>query len=468
MNDIWIVKNEQQVDAQGITFNLSSKNNKSNIKSDIENLWRMFSLENVSPIIEDFLIIGMAIFTVDKKVSRKFSTDGWSRGIIVHIPVLELQKWLTIKTKLEKTLSFLSGDTWSLSFYSTEERFRGDKINKDYSVKNRDTFDCVSLFSGGLDSFCGALTLMEEKKNPLFLGFKEYPLLIKRQQSLFKEIQQAYGQQSSDFVQFSVTPSKPININESVAGESTSRSRSFLFIAGAVAVASIIGENTPVYIPENGFIGINVPLTQSRSGSCSTRTTHPFFLKLLNEVLDEIGITHQVKNFYSGMTKGEIVKEHKNNVVFRERFKETLSCSHPCQGRYDGVSPPVNCGYCYPCLIRRASLIVNDFFDDHYNVNYELNRSFIEVNNKLDGKASDLKAVLFTLKRYVDKRHDQSFIRRLLRIQGPLTSEEINSYERVYRESLKEILQMIDYEEVTNGGGLKNYMDLKESYEELS
>ncbi|WP_051318369.1 hypothetical protein [Cohnella thermotolerans] len=293
MSNVWIVKNEQQVEAEGITFNLSSKNNKSNIKTDIENLWRMFSVENVSPIIEDFLIIGMAVFTADKKISRNFSNDGWSRELNVHIPVLEFQKWLSVKTKLEKTLSFLSGDFWNISFYATEERFRGDKINKEYSVKNRDSFDCVSLFSGGLDSFCGALRLMEGKKNPLFLGFKEYSLLIKRQQDLFKSIQEVYNQQSSDFVQFRVTPGKPFNINESVVGESTSRSRSFLFIAGAVAVASIIGENTPVYIPENGFIGINVPLTQSRSGSCSTRTTHPYFLKLLNEVLDELGLAEQ-------------------------------------------------------------------------------------------------------------------------------------------------------------------------------
>ncbi|MFF2889070.1 Qat anti-phage system QueC-like protein QatC [Paenibacillus sp. NPDC057967] len=467
MSDVWIVKNEQQVEAQGITFNLSSKNNKSNIKSDIENLWRMFSLENVSPIIEDFLIIGMAIFTVDKKISRKLSEDGWSRELNVNIPVLEIQKWLTVKTKLERTLSFLSGDIWNISFYSTVERFRGEKINNQYSVKNKNSFDCVSLFSGGLDSFCGALTLMEEKKNPLFLGFKEYSLLIRRQQSLFKEIQEAYKQQNSDFVQFGVTPSKPLNINKSVAGESTSRSRSFLFITGAVAVASIIGENTPVYIPENGFIGINVPLTQSRSGSCSTRTTHPFFLKLLNEVLIEVGVTTQVTNVYSSMTKGEIVERHQNNPVFRENYKATLSCSHPCHGRYDGESPPVNCGYCYPCLIRRASLISNEFFEDQYNPNYELNRSFIEKNQKLDGKASDLKAVLFTIKRYVENRNDQLYIRRLLRIQGPLTSEELDSYERVYRESLREILQMIDYEEATNGGGLKKYMDLKESYEEL-
>ncbi|MBT2157721.1 hypothetical protein KK420_10710 [Clostridioides difficile] len=35
--------------------------------------------------------------------------------------------------------------------------------NGNEMIKNRD-FDCVSLFSGGLDSFCGALRLLENNK----------------------------------------------------------------------------------------------------------------------------------------------------------------------------------------------------------------------------------------------------------------------------------------------------------------
>lgn len=61
--------------------------------------------------------------------------------------------------------------------------------------------------------------------------------------------------------------------------ENTSRGRSLLFLCAAVSIAGIMGKQVPVYIPENGFIGLNVALTNGRKGSCSTRTTAPLFFK---------------------------------------------------------------------------------------------------------------------------------------------------------------------------------------------
>lgn len=464
MAKIHFMKNNQDIaEINGIIYNLSTKNNKSNIKTDVENLWRMFSLQHLSKIIEDLLIVGIAVFTADKKIPRKTAKDGWSRELNLEIPVLEYDRWKSVENILNETLSFLSGDKWNISFYSTTERFRGDKENKKYNIKNASSFDCVSLFSGGLDSFCGALTLLNNKRKPLFVGFKEYNLLLKRQHELIDAIKKQYNQSSMDFIQFNVSPRKPINTSEEMTfGESTSRSRSFLFITGAIAVASAIGENTPVYIPENGFIGINVPLTQSRSGSCSTRTTHPYFLKMVNELLNKLNIKHQVINFYSGNSKGEIISEHKNNAVFKNIYKQTLSCSHPCQARYDGESPPLNCGYCYPCLIRKASLIANGFIHDKYNPHYTLSKRFIDDNNKIDGKASDLKAVLFTIKRFIDNEYKPLFVKRLLRQQGYLTNVEFQIYEEVYKKSINELVIMVNHEDKINGGQLKKYMGLRE------
>ncbi|MEC1564073.1 Qat anti-phage system QueC-like protein QatC [Bacillus velezensis] len=463
MSSIWFVKNNDEiVKENGIIFNLTPKNNKSNIKTDVENLWRMFSLQYLPEVVEDLLMVGIAVFTADKKIPRKTAEDGWSRDINLNIPVLQYEKWESVKSLLVETLSFLSGDNWNISFYTTNERFRGDKVNKKYNIKNATSYDCVSLFSGGLDSFCGALTLLNNKRNPLFVGFKEYNLLLRRQLELIGSIKEHYSHSNMDFVQFNVSPRRPTNTTKDmIFGESTSRSRSFLFITGAIAVASAIGKKAPVYIPENGFIGINVPLTQSRSGSCSTRTTHPYFIKGVNELLKKLGIEHQVENFYSAMSKGEIIVEHKDNDVFKTMYKETLSCSHPCQARYDGESPPLNCGYCYPCLIRKASLIANGFVDDKLNSHYTLNKGFIEENNKIDGKARDLKAVLFTIRRYVVNEDKPFFVRRLLRKQGYLTYDEYQSYERLYKESLRELLIMVKHEDETNGGQLKEYMGLK-------
>lgn len=78
--------------------------------------------------------------------------------------------------------------------------------------------------------------------------------------------------------------------------EITTRARSFLFIAAGLAVASSFGDDVPLFMPENGFIGINVPFIASRAGSLSTRTTHPHFIARLVEALDAVGIGNELSN----------------------------------------------------------------------------------------------------------------------------------------------------------------------------
>lgn len=458
---IKFVKNQQvESPSNELIFNFSLDNSESNIKTDIENLWKIFGSHKLTNVVEDFLLIGIAVFSVDKVVSRNNAKDNWGRSICIKIPVLEFEKWIDNKSILEESLAFLTGDTWKIEFYHTEEKFNMHN-QLEFELTNSIKFDSVSLFSGGIDSFCGALKLLKENYNPIFVGFKEYPLLIERQISLFESIKSNYSQQKIDLLQFYVSPTIPEFPIDSVEyGESSSRSRSFLFIAGAITVASLIGKSVPVYIPENGFIGVNVPLTQSRIGSCSTRTTHPYFLSLINHLLNEVGIKHEIINFYSTKTKGEIIAENKNNIVFKNRYMDTLSCSHPVQSRYNKVSPPINCGYCYPCLIRKSSLIVNGFTDNHYNPEYKLNKGFLETNISEDGIASDLRALLYSIRRYIDNKNNSIRIRGLLRRQGRLSIDELNSYERVYRNTLEDLISMIEYEDNENSSNLKGFIGI--------
>ena len=62
-------------------------------------------------------------------------------------------------------------------------------------------------------------------------------------------------------------------------------------------------------VPENGLIALNVPLDETRVGSFSTRTTHPFYLSLWNELLVGLGLNLSVKNPYWNKTKGEMAGE---------------------------------------------------------------------------------------------------------------------------------------------------------------
>ncbi|EEM58614.1 hypothetical protein bthur0007_35600 [Bacillus thuringiensis serovar monterrey BGSC 4AJ1] len=104
----------------------------------------------------------MAVFGVDRVVSRDKAQDCWTRNIKLYIPVLEIEKWIENKLLLESILDFLSGDKWDIEFRSREftekeieakkriEEFNGEKINK----------ETICMFSGGLDSFIGAIDLL--------------------------------------------------------------------------------------------------------------------------------------------------------------------------------------------------------------------------------------------------------------------------------------------------------------------
>src|SRR5262249_6827304 len=130
----------------------------------------------------------------------------------------------------------------------------------------------------------------------------------------------------------------------------------FLFLALGTTVANAIGENTPLFIPENGLISLNVPLTSARSGTLSTRTTHPFFISLYEELLDSLGIPIKIEMPYRFCTKGEILQNAKGQTTLQAGARVTMSCARPSAGRYQKRSPGKHCGYCVPCLIRRAAM----------------------------------------------------------------------------------------------------------------
>ncbi|WPC42848.1 Qat anti-phage system QueC-like protein QatC [Clostridium sp. JS66] len=461
--NIWINKCKKEIMThefvESYIFDLNNKNNKSNIKNNIQDLWRRFGLKEIKSINEDLLIIALSIFAVDKRVPRKLFSDSWTRVLKVSIPVIDIDKWNNVKVDIEKLLGYLSGDIWILNFRKSNERYRNNKINKNYNVIKDKEFDCVSLFSGGLDSFSGAVKLLEENKKVCFIGFREYGLLAGRQNQIYSILNSEYEKIKKELILFNGTPYSLLDKNNSKSNfgvENTSRSRSFLFLSGALAVASIIGDNVPVYIPENGFIGLNVPLTMSRKGSCSTRTTHPYFIKNFNKILSKIGIKNTISNFYSFKTKGEIVQEVCNTKAFKNGANLTISCSHPCQARYDGETPPMNCGYCYPCLIRKASMNKINFLNEVYNPKNNISKQFIDENNRYEGKASDLKAVLYSINRYINNKDDKS-IEKLILKSGKLSNDELEKYKRLYKLSIEELINMIKSEAEKNGNDLLKY-----------
>lgn len=415
----------------------------STIYSNLPTAWYRMGKLLLDSIYEDLFIIGLTVFALDKRISRRLFVDCWTREIEVSIPVLNYDKWVFVTDSWNRLLSFLTGDKWDISFRPTEaiHSFHENPSRRKINIEN---CDCVSLFSGGLDSYCGAIKLFEDGKSPILVGHNEYPKLRYIQERFCENFRKCYPEQNTTFVGFTAGARAPIN-REGVSlkdTENTSRGRSLLFLCSAVTIAGIMGESTPVYIPENGFIGLNVALSKSRKGSCSTRTTHPYFIKGFSNILEAVGIKNTINNFFAFNTKREIVNMVKGTEAFRLGYKDTISCSHPCVSRYNRSGSreyPVNCGYCYPCLIRKGSL--QDVEENALFYNGLTPAEYLNLNVEND-KSSDLFAVLGSIYRY--NHATPSEIRRLIKRTGTLSLEEINHFERVYSEGMKDLNLLFD------------------------
>lgn len=304
-----------------------------------------------SPVAIDFLHLAGAVFCADKLVARADTPDSWTRDISIQVPVADVSVWEGVAGLLESALSFLSGDRWVFEFVpDTREPVTAETIVPEY--------DAVSLFSGGLDSLAGVIAALESGKRLTLVGHHDSSLTVNKQDELYRCLRSHYGEGRVSLRKLFLRPAAPGSGQSRPlpkARENTTRSRSLLFLAAGIAIADGLGPELPLLIPENGFIGINVPLTAARAGSLSTRTTHPLFLDQMGSILEGLGLAHPIENPYRLMTKGEALAASPNAGLLAELAPRSVSCSHPETPRWRN-RPQGNCGYCYPCLIRRASL----------------------------------------------------------------------------------------------------------------
>jgi hypothetical protein len=137
--------------------------------------------------------------------------------------------------------------------------------------------------------------------------------------------------------------------------ELTLRSRSLLYLALGLTAASAFPGQLPLFIPENGWIALNPPLTLNRLGAYSTRTAHPHFLTKLVAFWRQVGILQELRNPYQDLTKGEMLAQCRHLSLLKMLAPLSISCARPMVGRWQ-KEPGGACGYCYPCLVRRAAL----------------------------------------------------------------------------------------------------------------
>lgn len=300
----------------------------------------------------DILILAAQVYAADTRISRQTeSQDTWTREIHLVVPVSDPTRWTNASGILISALNFLTGDWWSIAFrkktFTTPDK---SKASQDCLITR---FNSISLFSGGLDSLIGAIDLLEAGASPLLISHAGDSAASAAQEACFTGLKTHHSKAFLDRLRAWI--SFPKGLVQGVDSEDTTRGRSFLFFALGIFAGTGFGKKFTLLAPENGLIAINVPLDTLRLGSLSTRTTHPFYIARWNELLACLGINGTIENPYWNKTKGEMVKSCSNPQLLQKLLSSSISCSSPTKGRWRGRGIE-HCGYCLPCLIRRAAI----------------------------------------------------------------------------------------------------------------
>jgi hypothetical protein len=315
----------------------------------------LLELGVVNPRNIDLVRIALGVLAADRSVLRQARGSNWNaRNFELTTPVESPSAWKPYAQDLSQIVDFLTGDYWNFRF--TQAPPASETI---LGLEERQHSRAV-LLSGGADSASGALIsahqLSPGQSQELVSHFSQ-KAISPVQKAIVATLNETIPGITSVHRQFRLQRAATRLDGTDFPNEFSSRSRSLLFLALGLAVAS--QSSVPLWIPENGFASLNPPLGPDRRGSLSTRTTHPLFLRRLTTLLESVGGHGEIMNPFESMTKGEMFRQVANAVgddAASIYLSATNSCSHT-DARFIGASSTSSCGVCFGCLVRRAAFI---------------------------------------------------------------------------------------------------------------
>jgi 7-cyano-7-deazaguanine synthase in queuosine biosynthesis len=325
-----------------------------NVRLRIDDLRRCF-LEVEPELLTDLLEIAVYVFAADCAVSRggaalKNFGERWRRTFRLVIAVRQPGSWTEPHRLhcLREALEFLTEDSWAFEFLELTDPSRiHDYLPFSNADNDRTGAGTIVAFSGGLDSFAGAVTeLTQGNHHVVLLSRRLGGITDQRQRELADALWRRHPKRVTHV---------PVHAglkSEAKAQEHTQRSRSFLLTALAT-VAAFMEQSDRILLYENGIMSINLPIATQVVGARASRSTHPRSLILLQKLARSIpGRDVTIDNPFLWRTKVEIVRELKDSpegaIIAR-----TLSCSRT-RGIFN-YTP--HCGACAQCLQRRLSTL---------------------------------------------------------------------------------------------------------------
>jgi 7-cyano-7-deazaguanine synthase in queuosine biosynthesis len=313
----------------------------------------------LAPISSDLLDVALATYVADRLsprvgVRKSRRLRNWKRVIHLTVSVRRLEIWKRsdVVESLAHVLQFFTDDVWQLNFVRRRAPGRLSETQNYLFANPLPKPVGVALFSGGLDSFCGAVQQMSECSRHSFAFVSGVTNSRQRfeQREQIKAISREVGRQVCHVT-------IPFGLkwhgksSRGFGEEASQRTRGFLFLTLG-AVTAIAAGASELSIFENGIGAINLPYDASQVGSFNSRAVHPLALLRMGEFLTTLrGKEFVFQSPFLFQTKGEMCC-HPTVQSLSAYIPRTFSCDgFPVHAR-----KKPQCGSCTSCLLRRLSL----------------------------------------------------------------------------------------------------------------
>lgn len=307
----------------------------------------------------DLIEISAFIYAADRLIKRgrtdQVEFENWARELVFCIPVRDLTYWqqTEVSTNLANALTFMSGDK-SYQFYF-EQRTGSDPLtslfhNTDNAANASDlgTAYPVALFSGGLDSLAGVVSLLETTNTKVVItSHRSNPSTTRVQKRVCEALKKLYPGRL-------LYHPLECNLKQLRANEETQRTRFFLYTAVGFALAQAYGQDV-LNIFENGITSINLSKRQDLINGRASRTTHPKTLGLLQMVLS--GVNNRpftIRHPFIHLTKTEVVSILKQYNK-PDLITSTVTCTKTFL-KFKNRTSASHCGFCSQCVDRRFAM----------------------------------------------------------------------------------------------------------------
>ncbi len=298
----------------------------------------------------DLLEIASYVFAADRMLPRgrraALEYESWSRALHFAIRVRDIDFWsrAEVQRKLEDALCFVTGDkTYRFTFEGGHSTPLTSLFDSE-SFRLPEHGSAVLLFSGGVDSLTGALDQLGSgvARRTCMVSHRSQPGTMRTQHQLADALERLFPGRTAHYTFDCV-------LHGQRAAEETQRSRVFLYVSIAYALACALSQSE-LFVYENGMTALNFARREDLLKARASRTTHPKTIRLLNDFLSEVsGHDFTIRSPFSWMTKTDVLQR-----LASMRQERLLTSAVSCSKTFQRMKrEATQCGACSQCVERR-------------------------------------------------------------------------------------------------------------------